>query len=149
MLLKVFKAKIHRATVTAADLNYEGSITIDKDLLHASGMRKYEAVWIWNVTNGQRLMTYILEGEPGSGVICLNGAAARHCQPGDKVIITAFVDVTPEELDTFEPTVVMVDDKNKVKEVRRGSGHSPSEGQPDVRSGQQLPEGGFLKFGHK
>jgi aspartate 1-decarboxylase len=122
MLLKAFKAKIHRATVTGADLNYEGSITIDQKLLDASGIRIYESVWIWNCNNGERLMTYVLSGEYDSGTICLNGAAARLCQPGDLVIITAFSDMTSDELDNFKPTVVMVDKNNKISNITRESG---------------------------
>jgi aspartate 1-decarboxylase len=123
MLLKIFKSKIHRATVTGADLLYEGSITIDSNLLDAANLKKFESVWIWNINNGERLMTYILPGERHSGTICLNGAAARLCQPGDKVIITAFADMSPEELETFSPTVVMVDDTNRIKTVLNTSGH--------------------------
>ena len=123
MQLKIFKSKIHRATITAADLHYEGSITIDYKLMETANIYKYEAVWIWNINNGERLMTYVIEGEPDSGIICLNGSAARLCQPGDLVIITSFVDMTPQELLMFEPTVVLVDEHNKIKKVLHASGH--------------------------
>lgn len=125
MLLKVFKSKLHRATVTEANLQYEGSIAIDTDLMKAANLHKYEAVWVWNTNNGERLMTYILEGGPG--VISLNGAAARLCQPGDIVIITSFTDITPEELETFKPTVVLLGANNKIKSVVDKSGHEFSE----------------------
>lgn len=118
----MYKSKIHRATITAADLNYEGSITIDTTLMEAANLRKYEAVWIWNINNGSRLMTYIIEGEKDSGVICLNGSAARLCQVGDKAIITAFADMTPLEADEFEPVTILVDDNNRIIQTLKGSG---------------------------
>lgn len=114
MRLNVFKSKIHRATVTHADLDYEGSITIDKDLLEAAGIFPYEAVHVWNVTRGTRLMTYALEGPAGSGAICVNGAAAHHNRPGDLVILATFADMTPEEARTYKPRVVRVDGKNHI-----------------------------------
>ena len=88
-----FKAKIHRATVTHADLHYEGSVTIDEDLMDAAGIWDYEAVHIWNVTRGTRLQTYALKGQRGSGVVCINGAAAHLNQPGDLVILAAFAEL--------------------------------------------------------
>ena len=119
MFLTLFKGKIHRTTVTEANLNYMGSITIDKTLLDASGILPGEKVQIVDNNNGSRLETYVIEGEANSGVICLNGAAARLVQPGDTVIIIAYALMTPEEAKAFQPRVVMVDAQNKITE-RRG-----------------------------
>jgi len=110
----MFKSKIHRATVTDADLNYVGSITIDRDLLDASGILEYEQVHVVNINNGARIETYVIEGERGTGTICLNGAAARLFQPQDKVIIIAYANMSPEEAKLFKPNAVMVDDNNKI-----------------------------------
>ena len=110
----LFKSKIHRATVTDADLDYEGSITIDEQLMRAANILQYEHVHAWNVANGSRLETYALAGPEGSGVICLNGAAARHAQPGDKVIIATFADVDEAETAGWKPIVVRVDEKNHI-----------------------------------
>jgi aspartate 1-decarboxylase len=112
MLIKLMKSKIHRATVTGADLNYEGSIAIDVDLLNAAGLRSGEAVYVWNVNNGERFETYALPLASGSGEICVNGAAARLVQVGDLVIVTAFGWV--EEASAREGKVVLVDAKNRV-----------------------------------
>lgn len=117
MMLNMFKAKIHRATVTEANLNYVGSITIDKVLLEASGILPGERVQIVNNNNGARLETYVIEGEPGSGVICLNGAAARHVHVGDNVIIIAYCWIDAQEARTFKPSVVFVDEKNAISEI--------------------------------
>lgn len=117
MLINMLKGKIHRATVTQAELDYVGSITIDAELLKASGILEYEKVQVVDVNNGNRLETYTIAGESGSGVICLNGAAARCVSTGDKVIIMAYCQVTPEEAREFNPTVVFVDDDNKIAEV--------------------------------
>lgn len=117
MLLNMFKGKIHRATVTEANLNYVGSITIDSKLLEASGILPGERVQIVNNNNGNRLETYVIEGEPGSGVICLNGAAARLVQPGDNIIIIAYCWLDQEEIKTFVPKAVFVDENNKIVEV--------------------------------
>lgn len=113
MKLQVFKSKIHRAKVTFADLDYEGSVTIDADLLDAANILPYEAVHIWNVTRGTRLVTYAIEGPRGSGAVCVNGAAAHHNSPGDLVILATFADMTPEEARRHRPVVVRVDDKNR------------------------------------
>ena len=113
MKLNVFKSKIHRATVTHADLEYEGSVTIDADLLDKANILPYESVHIWNVTRGTRLMTYALEGPRGSGCICINGAAAHLNKPGDLVILATFADMTPEEARQYKPTVVRVDRQNR------------------------------------
>jgi len=114
MRLNMFKAKIHRATVTHADLSYEGSVTVDADLLDAAGIIPYEAVHIWNVTRGSRLVTYALSGPRGSGAICVNGAAAHQNMPGDLVILAAFADMSPEEARVHVPTVIRVDGKNRI-----------------------------------
>lgn len=110
-----FKSKIHRATVTQADLDYEGSVTIDADLMRAADILPYEKVHIWNRTNGSRLETYALEGPAGSGTICVNGAAAHHARPGDVVIIATFAEAKDEaEARSWQPIVVHVDAKNRV-----------------------------------
>ncbi|MFP2907593.1 aspartate 1-decarboxylase [Pyxidicoccus sp. 3LFB2] len=110
----LFKSKIHRATVTQADLDYEGSVTIDRDLLRAADILPYEKVAVWNVTRGTRLETYALEGPSGSGVICINGAAAHLNQPGDLVILATFAEVEEAELAGWKPTVVFVDGNNRI-----------------------------------
>lgn len=109
MFLEIMKSKIHRVTVTQADLNYIGSITIDSRLMEAAGILEGERVYIVNNNNGERFDTYAIPGEPGSGVICLNGAAARKAQPGDVVIIMAYAHITPEEAKSFKPAVVFPD----------------------------------------
>ena len=114
MKLNLFKSKIHRATVTHADLSYEGSVTIDQDLLDAAEILPYEAVHIWNVTRGTRLMTYALPGPRGSGAVCINGAAAHLNQPGDLVILATYAEMSPEEARTHEPRVVRVDEQNRI-----------------------------------
>jgi aspartate 1-decarboxylase len=110
----MFKSKIHRATVTHADLTYEGSVTIDETLMRAADILPFEKVAIWNATNGSRIETYALAGEPGSGVICVNGAAARHAQPGDIVILATFAEVDEAEARDWKPTVVRVDHQNHI-----------------------------------
>lgn len=119
MLLTLLKAKIHRATVTEANLNYVGSITIDTALLEASGILPHEKVQIVNNNNGSRLETYVIAGPRDSGVICLNGAAARLVQPGDTVIIIAYGLMDQAEVKEFQPTIIMVDKTNKVTSVRK------------------------------
>lgn len=114
MLYNMFHGKIHRATVTQANLNYMGSITIDSELLEASGLLPGERVQIVDNNNGTRLETYIIAGEPGSGVICLNGAAARCVHVGDIVIIMGYAMMTEEEAKTFVPKVIMLDESNKI-----------------------------------
>jgi len=113
MRLNVFKSKIHCATVTHADLDYEGSVTIDSDLLDAANILPHEAVHIWNVTRGSRLVTYALEGPRGTGCIAVNGAAAHLNKPGDLVILATYADMTPEEARAHRPTVVRVDARNR------------------------------------
>lgn len=114
MTVEMLKGKIHRATVVQAELDYVGSITIDQDLLDAAGILEYEKVQIVDVNNGSRFDTYTIAGERGSGMICLNGAAARCVSPGDKVIIMAYAQLNPEELADYHPNVVFVDDSNRV-----------------------------------
>ena len=116
---KMLKSKIHRATVTGADLHYEGSITIDKDLMEAADIIPYEAVCIWDVDNGSRFETYAIEGERGSGVICINGAAARMVAPKDLVIIASFVNMKNEEALKHEPKLVFVDEQNRMLPARK------------------------------
>lgn len=110
----MFKSKIHRATVTHADLDYEGSVTIDSNLLKAADMLPHEHVHIWNVTRGTRIETYALEGPADSGVVCINGAAAHQNNPGDLVIICTFGTYDEAELKSYEPTVVLVDEDNRI-----------------------------------
>jgi aspartate 1-decarboxylase len=110
----LFKSKIHRATVTHADLEYEGSVTISGELLDAAGILEYEQVHIWNVTRGTRLTTYALRGDADSGIICINGAAAHLANPGDLVIIATFAEVEAKAAAGWQPQVVFVDDKNRM-----------------------------------
>lgn len=117
MMLNMLKGKIHRATIHQAELNYVGSITVDPVLLEAAGIREYEMVQVVDCNNGSRLETYTIAGEPGSGMICLNGAAARLVQPGDTCIIMCYCQVTPEEAKTHRPNVVFVDENNQISEV--------------------------------
>ncbi len=117
MFIQVLQGKIHRATVTGADLNYVGSITIDMDLVDAAGMVEGQRVQIVNNNNGERLETYIIPGERGSGTICLNGAAARRVQKGDIVIIIAYAYATPDEAKEINPKVVLVDEENKITKL--------------------------------
>ena len=124
MELTVLKGKIHRATVTEADLHYVGSITIDQDLMDAAGLLAYEKVLVADIDNGNRLETYIIAGPRGSGIICLNGASARLVSVGDRVIIMAFCQLTPEEAASHRPTVVFVDDDNSICEITSYEEHS-------------------------
>lgn len=116
---KMLRGKIHRATVTGADLHYEGSITIDSDLMAAAGMLPNEAVHVWNVNNGERFETYTVLGEPGSGVVCINGAAAHKVSVGDLVIIAAFGWMPDEEAVRWKPAVVFVDERNRRADLGR------------------------------
>jgi aspartate 1-decarboxylase len=116
MVIEVLKSKIHRVKVTQAELNYVGSITIDKDLLDAANMIGYEKVTVLNVNNGERFETYIIEGERGSGVICLNGPAARKVQLGDIVIVVSYCQMEFEKAKTFTPWVVFPDENNKLSQ---------------------------------
>ncbi len=114
----LFKSKIHRATVTHADLDYEGSVTISGELMDAADILEHEQVHVWNVTRGTRLVTYAMRGEDHSGVICLNGAAAHLAGPGDLVILATFAEVEADEAKQFSPTVVFVDETNRITDKR-------------------------------
>ncbi|WP_441000869.1 aspartate 1-decarboxylase [Fodinibius sp. SL11] len=117
MKLTMFKSKLHQMKVTEANLHYEGSITIDQELLQEAGILPYEKVQVVNITNGERLETYTIPGEVGSRVCCLNGAAARKTQVGDRVIIISYAEMTPEEAKDFKPKVVIVDENNNPKTI--------------------------------
>lgn len=123
MLLNMLKGKIHRATVVQAELDYVGSITVDEDLMDAAGIREYEQVQIVDVNNGQRFETYVISGERGSGMICLNGAAARCVSVGDKVIIMCYALMTEEDVAVNPPRVVFVDDDNRPSRITRYERH--------------------------
>ncbi|MBI2423325.1 MAG: aspartate 1-decarboxylase [Candidatus Hydrogenedentes bacterium] len=120
MLLTMFKSKIHRATVTQAELHYKGSLTLDPDLIEAAEMLLHEEVHVLNINTGARFTTYIIEGERGSGVVCLNGAAARLGQPGDLIIALTYAQMDREEAKAWKPIVVHVDGKNKITSVEFG-----------------------------
>ncbi len=130
MQVQMLKAKIHRAVVTQAELDYVGSITVDSELLKASGIGEYERVDIVDVNNGERFSTYTIAGEAGSGVICLNGAAARCVCTGDKVIIMCYCSMDAEEARSHKPVVVFVDDENKPVRIARYEKHGRLEEQP-------------------
>ena len=119
MLRRMKKSKIHRATVTDANLNYEGSITIDRDLLEAADILIGEQVQIVNINNGSRAETYTIEGERGSGTICMNGAIARLTQPGDTIIIISYADYSDEELENFKSVSVFLGEDNKIKNISK------------------------------
>lgn len=123
MELRMLKGKIHRATVVQAELDYVGSITVDEDLLDAAGILEYEEVQIVDINNGSRFTTYTIAGERGSGMICLNGAAARCVSTGDKIIIMSYANMTPDEAKENPPRVVFVDDENKVSRLTRYEKH--------------------------
>ena len=115
MRRRLLKSKIHRVTVTEADLHYEGSVTIDLDLMEAADLVEHEQVDVYNISGGERFTTYAIPGEPGSGVICINGAAAHLARPGDLVIIASYADYSPEEVQEHEPRIVQVDEQNRVR----------------------------------
>ncbi|MGL5635077.1 MAG: aspartate 1-decarboxylase [Sarcina sp.] len=123
MKISMLKGKIHRATVVQAELNYVGSITVDEDLLEASGILEYEKVSIVDIDNGARFETYTIAGERGSGMICLNGAAARCVQVGDKIILMAYCELEQEEAKNHKPKVVFVDEDNKINRVTNYEKH--------------------------
>ncbi len=125
MLRALMKSKIHGATVTEANLRYTGSITIDKNLLSATSICEYERVQIVNLHNGTRVETYVMEGEPGSGIICMNGAAARWAQVGDRVIIISYALLSDGEIKKHRPKVIFVDDRNKVKKIDKSEARNP------------------------
>jgi len=114
----MLKSKIHRATITQADVNYQGSLTLDADLLMASNIVEFEEVHVWNVTRGSRFHTYAMVGQPGSGVVCVNGAAALLVQPGDLIIVATFTMLEADEIAGFRPTIVFVDADNRVTEIK-------------------------------
>tara|TARA_Y100001954_G_scaffold211096_1_gene237668 strand:+ start:147 stop:497 length:351 start_codon:yes stop_codon:yes gene_type:complete len=114
MKIELLKSKIHRATVTDANLNYIGSLTLDPILMQEANLNEYEKIHVLNITNGNRLVTYIIKGEKGSGEVCINGAAAHLVSKGDLVIIAAYCSVSEDEARSFQPTVVHVDNKNNV-----------------------------------
>lgn len=118
MTLDMLYSKIHRATVSDANLNYVGSITIDKELMLAAKLRVGQKVEIVNINNGERFSTYVIEGLAGKRDICLNGAAARKAHVGDKIIIIAYVSLSEEEIETFKPAIVLVDEYNNIAEIR-------------------------------
>lgn len=123
MQIKMLKGKIHRACVTQAELHYVGSITVDSSLLEAAGILEYEMVQIVDVENGNRFETYTIAGEAGSGMICLNGAAARQVQIGDHIIIMAYAQMEPEEAKEHKPFVVFTDAQNKIARINRYEKH--------------------------
>lgn len=123
MMLTMLKGKIHRATVKQAEVDYIGSITIDSELMEAAGILEYEKVQVADVNNGKRLETYAIAGEPGSGMICLNGAAAHYVEVGDKVIIMCYAQVDEREAAQMKPRVVFVDDDNKASRITRYEKH--------------------------
>lgn len=120
MMLTMMKSKIHRATVTEANLNYVGSLTVDADLLDAAGMLPYEQVHVLNIQTGARFVTYLMTGPRGSGVVCLNGAAARLGQPGDLIIAITYAQIDDTEARLYRPSVVLVDEQNRIVEVTGG-----------------------------
>ena len=135
MTITMFKAKLHRLRVTQADLYYEGSITVDQELLDTAGSLPYEKVQVVNVNNGERLETYTIPGEPGERTVCLNGPAARLAAPGDEVIVISYADLTPSEAQDHHPRVVLVDEDNDVKETRTLDVR-PDDGRTDLDDGE-------------
>lgn len=127
MTVTLFKGKLHRLRVTEADLYYEGSITLDPELMEAAGILTYERVQVVNVNNGARLETYTIPGRRGERTVCLNGPAARLCAPGDEVIVMAYADMTPEEAKAHRPRVVLVDENNDPTEIHDLGGASVSD----------------------
>ena len=123
MFNMMLKGKIHRATIVQAELNYVGSITIDENLMKAAGIYEYEKVQVVDIDNGARLETYVIAGEAGSGMICLNGAAARLVSVGDKVIIMCYAAMSPEEIPQNPPKVVFVDDQNRIMRITHYEKH--------------------------
>ena len=117
MLRTLCRSKIHRATVTEANINYAGSITLDAELMKAAGLIPYEQVHVVDIDNGARLVTYCIEGPAASGTVCVNGAAARLISAGDKVIVIAYAQVTPEELERMAPKVIMLDARNHIRSI--------------------------------
>ncbi|MCR6546451.1 aspartate 1-decarboxylase [Dehalobacterium formicoaceticum] len=127
MYLTMFKSKLHRATVTQAEINYVGSVTVDSDLLKQAGILHGEKVQIVNINNGERFETYTIPGEAGSGIVCINGAAARLVQVGDRVIIIAYAMMNEEEAKAFQPTVLVLDEKNSIVRIKHEEVHGTTE----------------------
>lgn len=125
MLITMLKAKIHRAKVTQAELNYVGSITIDEDLLIKSGILEYEKVKVVDIDNGNRFETYAIKGDKNSGVICLNGAAARLVQPGDRVIIMCYCHLDATEVNAHSPKILLMNDNNTIDSITDNEKHGP------------------------
>ena len=117
MLRSILKSKIHRATVTQADLHYEGSLTVDATLLEAADILPFEEIHVWDVTNGARLVTYAMAGPPGSGIICVNGAGARLINPGDLIIVASFAQLADAEARGYRPKIIIVDEKNRARKA--------------------------------
>ena len=134
----MFKSKIHRATVTKADLNYEGSITIDADLLRAADILPYEMVHVWNITNGQRLVTYTIAGKAGSGEICVNGAGAKLCGVRDLIIIATFTEMSSKKARDWHPKVILVDKQNKIVKFAIDTETT------EIKAGMVKPEPNYL-----
>ncbi|YCA46394.1 aspartate 1-decarboxylase (plasmid) [Bacillus sp. JZ8] len=128
MRLTLMKSKIHRATVTEANLNYVGSVTIDEEILESVGLLPNEKVQVVNINNGERIETYAIKGEKGSGVICLNGAAARLFQPGDLVIIIGYADMEEEEAKVHKPKVAIMGANNVIEEMITDENHGEKKG---------------------
>jgi len=128
MLREMLRAKVHRATVTETNVNYEGSLTLDSGLMEAAGMLPYERIDVYNADSGARFSTYLIPGPAGSGVVCVNGAAAHLARAGERIIIAAYATLSEEEIATHRPLVVLVDRANRVKEIRR-----------EVTAGSQVP----------
>ena len=119
MLRVMLRAKVHRPAVTETNVNYEGSLTLDSTLMEAAGMTAYERIDVYNSDSGARFSTYVIPGRPGSGEVCVNGAAAHLAVPGDRLIIASYAFLSPEEIPSHRPTVVLVDAHNRMKEIRR------------------------------
>lgn len=116
----MFKSKIHRAAVTQAELHYEGSLTVDAELMEAADLLEYEKVSVVNINNGERFETYVIKGAPGSGVMCLNGAAARKGQVGDRIIVISYAAMSEQEARSFSPTAVLLDEHNAIVSITKG-----------------------------
>ena len=137
MLRTVCKSKLHRATVTEANVAYAGSLTLDAELMKAADIVPYEQIHVVDVDNGQRLVTYCIEGRPGSGTVCINGAAARLVSVGHKIIIISYAQVTPEELERLAPRVVLLDERNRIREVTSAAYQISEEPEASVRTSRR------------
>ena len=119
MLRSMLKSKVHRATVTQTELQYEGSLTLDRELMQAAGLLPHERVMVYNISNGERFETYLIQGEPGSGIVCINGAAARKACVGDLIIIAAYGLFEDAELEKYETLIVLLDGKNRITSIKK------------------------------